>query len=135
MLTAFVIVATTAIIQAARTLANSVPIGSHLSTRFLPSPCPLSLAKRQRIHTPGGPTKKASQRTAELLRSARLVLNNSPLTTHNKHQISRTVVKTATCLLRLSTLHFSRPHVLILSCHLIMALRRLPPHPIPTMIL
>ncbi|KAF7810515.1 uncharacterized protein G2W53_037258 [Senna tora] len=52
--------ASAAMIQAAETLAISVPNGTHFMSPAFPSPLPLRGARNHRIHTPIGPTRQAS---------------------------------------------------------------------------
>jgi hypothetical protein len=93
--TALVVTASDAMMPAARTLAASVPIGSHLRDLCLPIPWPLSLAKYQRNQTPGGATEHPNQRTALSARLRTFIMANTMLRTHKKEsKIDITAIRT-----------------------------------------
>jgi hypothetical protein len=93
--TALAVTASDAMMPAARTLAASVPIGSHLRDLFLPIPWPLSLAKYQRNQTPGGATEHPNQSTAPSARLRTFIMANVMLRIHKKEsKINITAIRT-----------------------------------------
>lgn len=55
------VIARTAIMLAARTLATRVLVGNHFKDLYLPIPWPLSVARYQHNQTPGGATEQPSK--------------------------------------------------------------------------
>ena len=110
--TALAVTASDAMIPAARTLATSVPMGSHLRDLCLPIPWPLSLAKYQRNQTPGGATEHPNHSTAPSSRLRTFIMANTMLRTHTKEsKIIITAISTK-CLVLVLTFRCSQFHLL-----------------------
>jgi hypothetical protein len=88
-------------------LVKRVPNGSHFRYWFLPIPCPLSLAKSQRAHTPGGPTTHASHRRLRTVEFTSITVRTRAAT----HRIVLTVKKNRNEIFRRRILSGEGPHL------------------------